>query len=143
MFKKIAQAIKEMKTINCDLDEHGYPNIHWVIADFMLRDLSDYDKHIRLSGYVAQVKNLLNKSLSYLEDKGCKTFVVVPDGRRNIACITIDEDDARLVKEDERRCKNYAKKYLSGALRQLEHKHPIAYEQLLHAQRALPELGEG
>jgi len=128
-YKRIAEAIKE-SDFNLTDDDSGYPTIHYVIADYLLRDLSNYDKHRFLDNYAGRVKNLLCKSISYLHDIGIEVYVSIPVGTKNITNITTNSANAECVKDDELRCRQYAAKYLQGALDNMENKHPNAFARI-------------
>jgi len=128
-YQRIAEVIK-VTDFELDNDENGYPTIHYVIADYMLKDLSTYDKHRLLDNYAGRVKNLLGKAISYLHDCGIEVYVSIPSGTRNITFITINSLNAEAVERDEKRCCNYAAKFLQGAMDHLESKHPRAFERI-------------
>lgn len=89
-YKKIAAAILSVKTFDLDEDEGGYPTIHYLIANFMLKDLTEYMRVTNLGHYAGMVSRNIDQACSYIEDKGIPVYRVIEPGKRNISCVTLD-----------------------------------------------------
>lgn len=89
-YKKIAAAILSVKTFDLDDDEGGYPTIHYLIANYLLKDLTEYMRVTNLGHYAGMVSRNIDQACSYIEDKGVPVYRVIEPGKRNISCVTLD-----------------------------------------------------
>ena len=102
-YKKIAATIREMYTIEMDRNEKEYPTIHWMIAEYMLKDYKGYDIHRNLDYYTQKIQKNYRHAINYLWKQGVQVYVYIEKGSKNIQCITLDplHNKAR-----ERNCEN-------------------------------------
>jgi len=91
-YRRIADTILEMETIDLDDDTGGYPTIHWLIANHMLSGYSDFDRHRLLDHYVGMIKGNFEPAIRYLFAVGKKVYKDIPDGRKPIKVITLDPE---------------------------------------------------
>ena len=103
----IADAIQEQKTFDLQEDTGGWPKIHWLVANYMLRDYTDSDRHRLLDSTVGKIERNLSVAIDYLqEQRGIPVYKIVCNGKdenkKNIDCITTDSEhrDAKIENWD-------------------------------------------
>lgn len=71
-YKRVGRAIKEKETFDWSEEGGGWPSIKWVIANYMLRDYSEWERHRLIDSYVGQMD--LYKSIDWLESQGMAIY---------------------------------------------------------------------
>jgi len=136
---RIAETIQEMKAIDMAEDENGWPTIHWLMANYMLREFSEYDRFRLLPDYVLKIKNNLYNALCYLqEDLGVRVFWDIPN--KSIEFLTIDEEINDARQKNTKRIKTFVRRAVRSGLKQLRSSDPEMLDNLQHTKLALPEL---
>ena len=124
-YTRIADAIQEKRTFDLQEDPGGWPKVHWLIGNYMLREYSEADRHRLLDSIVGKIERNLSVAIDYLqEERGVPVYKIVCNGKsenkKNIDCITIDPEyrDAKLAHWD--RILKRAKSNLTNFVKQTE-----------------------
>jgi len=94
-YVELANVIIEMETIDFESNNGDeYPTIHWLIAAYMLRNLSIYQQHMLIPDYAKRVQINFQKTVDYLEEKrgvNIYRFLEKDGAGKKIAVITTDK----------------------------------------------------
>jgi len=144
---QIADAIQEKKTFDMQLDDGGWPTIHWLIANHMLRDFSPASQYQMLGPYVGKIKHNLNMAIDFLNsERGVPVYKLIATGddenKKNIDCITIDPQyrDAKIANYE--RVKKRVNTGLVNFMKQLEYTYPEKIPSLVNGQDSFVKLIE-
>lgn len=100
-YKRIAQTIMEMETVDLALDGGGWTKVQELIALYMLRELNDADRFRLLPDYINSVDNLFDAAIAHIENTlGITVYKFKEEHKRNLSCITLKPDYKNAVEMD-------------------------------------------
>lgn len=123
-YQQLASHIQEQKTFDMRSDTERYPTIHWLIARSLLSDYPEYERHKLMDSYAGMVKNNLYRAMSYLEEQGINTYVIIPRDKKKIQFISIDENYMYAKRFDFERQTNRIAREIQSFSNNLKNKHP-------------------
>ena len=113
-YVELANVIIEMETIDFESNNGDeYPTIHWLIAAYMLRNLSIYQQHMLIPDYAKRVQNNFQKTVDYLEEKrgvNIYRFLEKDGAGKKIAVITTNRFYKEALEREGYRMLNKVKK---------------------------------
>ena len=93
----IAHALVEVGTFDLNLDDGGFPTVHWLIAQHLLSRQNQYIRTTQLESYAKKVSTNLDHACDILEERGIPVYRTVDAGKKCISVITLNPNygDAR------------------------------------------------
>lgn len=131
----IMEALEEKQTFDLVADNNGYPTIHWLIAEYILRKLNPFERNSRLyNGFVAAIKRNLDAAIKYLEEVKKIPVYKGREDSKEIQYITLDEFYRNAKEQDFKRINNRIKRQFNAGKKHIEFKYqnrlPEFYETL-------------
>jgi hypothetical protein len=82
----------------------SYPNIHWVIASYMLRKLPEYERTLIIKQTAEKVSRNLESTIEFARAvRGVPIYKCKKRGEKHIFCITTDPEYRDAKERDYRR----------------------------------------
>jgi len=132
-YAKVGDAIVEMKIIDLDRDGDGYPTVHWLIAEHMLREFRQHDRNKMMYGtdnWPARVQMIFDKALNYVESELKTPIYRMRQGKR-LVVVTTDPDYREAKKNDFLRDKGDLETKGKKVVTRIREKHPDKLQQLV------------
>ena len=140
-YRRIADTITELVSIDLIEDNPGgYPTIHWLIANHMLRELAEFDRLQNLPSFVSKIKGGLYPAIDYLRRHGTPVYWVIPEDHKMIEFMTIDARRSKARRHNTDRIKRNMFAQIEKGINQLQFTDPNSLKHLPHVKKALPEL---
>lgn len=136
----IAEALLKEITFDLGKDSNGYPTIHWLIAHYLLRNFSPFDRNRLLygsDGYATAVKNNLYNAIQMLTKRGTRVYAA-RNGQK-LTYITLDPNYKDADGEDFNRIVANVRKPIGPGAGEIKFKHPERLKEFSETTRkALP-----
>jgi len=124
-YKLIALAVQEMHTIDRTQDTSGYPTVHWLIAEHMLKDFTKYERDRCICGYAKKIQLNFSTAVAYLRSQGINVYSWSIVGMSGSACVTLN--------------KEYSEAYNRNYNRIRKHVHEVIKASVIQAKLAAPD----
>jgi hypothetical protein len=144
IYKEVGKALSE-NTFDWEEAEGGWPDVNWLIVNYLLRNYDDFTRHKMADGFVAQVKNCLAFSIDYSEQVlGVKIYRGYTDGGqgKRLAFITPDPDYKEAKEKDYSRIWRGVERKIVKAKTDVERRLPgVGKERLISDTHSLLDRG--
>ena len=102
IYKEVGKALSE-ETFDWVEADGGWPDVNWLIANYLLSEYDEFSKHRMRDGMVGQIKNCIAFAIGFSEETlGVKIYRGYTDGGngKKLAFITPDPEYKRAKDQD-------------------------------------------
>ena len=123
LYSAIKEALQTIRTFDLSNDEHGYPKLGWLIAHWILRDLSEFERNWRLykDGFGDVIHTNIWNAAKHLQELGIPVYRS-PKGNR-LEYITLDPNYREAEAMDFNRIADRQIYQRRAALKEIQFKH--------------------